>query len=92
MGVCWSSTFPRPRGTAYHHEGAYLMRSGEELVPMSEDQLRRIFAEGGPDWLEEFAITGITEQDVVELLDTQGYFELLNLSTFTDIVIRFLTP
>ena len=69
----------RPHGTAYHHEGAYLMRSGEELVPMSEDQLRRIFAEGGPDWLEEFAVTGITEQDVAELLDTQGYFELLNL-------------
>ena len=34
----------RPKGTAYHHEGAYLMRSGEELVPMSEDQLRKIFA------------------------------------------------
>lgn len=36
----------RPKGTAYHYDGAYLMRSGEELVPMSEDQLRRIFAEG----------------------------------------------
>jgi predicted HTH transcriptional regulator len=35
----------RPRGTAYHLDGAYLMRSGEALVPMSEDQLRRIFAE-----------------------------------------------
>ena len=34
----------RPKGTAYHHDGAYLMRSGEELVPMSEDQLRKIFA------------------------------------------------
>ena len=41
----------RPRGTAYHLDGKYLMRSGESLVPMSEDQLRRIFAEGGPDWL-----------------------------------------
>jgi ATP-dependent DNA helicase RecG len=41
----------RPRGTAYHLNGAYLMRSGEELIPMSEDQLRRIFAEGEPDWL-----------------------------------------
>ena len=27
----------RPRGTAYHLDGAYLMRSGEGLVPMSED-------------------------------------------------------
>lgn len=37
----------------YHLDGAYLMRSGEELVPMSEDRLRGIFAEGQPDWLEE---------------------------------------
>lgn len=36
----------RPRGTAYHLDGKYLMRAGEALVPMSEDQLRRIFAEG----------------------------------------------
>jgi predicted HTH transcriptional regulator len=26
----------RPRGTAYHLDGKYLMRSGESLVPMSE--------------------------------------------------------
>jgi ATP-dependent DNA helicase RecG len=26
----------RPRGTAYHLDGAYLMRSGEELVPMTK--------------------------------------------------------
>ena len=26
----------RPRGTAYHLEGAYLMRSGNSLVPMSK--------------------------------------------------------
>jgi len=43
----------RPRGTAYNLKGSYLMRSGESLVPMSEDRLRAIFAEGGPDWLDE---------------------------------------
>jgi ATP-dependent DNA helicase RecG len=31
----------RPRGTAYHYEGAYLMRSGASLVPMSEARLGR---------------------------------------------------
>lgn len=46
----------RPRGTAYHLEGKYLMRAGESIVPMSEDQLRRIFAEGQPDWLEQFSM------------------------------------
>ena len=32
----------RLKGTAYHLDGKYLMRSGESLVPMSEDQLRKI--------------------------------------------------
>ena len=69
----------RPKGTAYHLGGAYLMRSGEQLVPMTEDQLRRIFAEGQPDWLEEASITGLDSQQVVELLDVQTLFELLRL-------------
>jgi predicted HTH transcriptional regulator len=65
-------------------KGAYLMRSGEELVPMSEDQLRKIFAEGQPNWLEEIALKNISAQDVVHLLDTQTFFELLNLPYPTD--------
>ncbi|MBE2260329.1 MAG: putative DNA binding domain-containing protein [Rhodobacteraceae bacterium] len=69
----------RPRGTAYHLDGKYLMRAGEALVPMSEDQLRRIFAEGGPDWLEEHSRQGLDAQQVVELLDTQTFFELIEL-------------
>ena len=69
----------RPRGTAYHLDGRYLMRSGASLVPMSEDQLRRIFAEGAPDWLDELATTNLSAQQVVELLDTKTYFKLLNL-------------
>lgn len=74
----------RPKGTAYHHEGAYLMRSGEELVPMSEDQLRRIFAEGQPSWLEIPASKDISAQDVVQLLDTQTFFDLMRLPYPTD--------
>lgn len=74
----------RPRGTAYHYEGSYLMRSDEALVPMSEDQLRKIFAEGQPCWLEEAAMQGLSGQDVVQLLDTQSFFELLNLPYPTD--------
>ncbi|CAB1080919.1 carbon storage regulator related protein [Olavius algarvensis Delta 1 endosymbiont] len=74
----------RPRGTAYHIEGTYLMRSGESLVPMSEDQLRRIFAEGEPDWLEDYSNRGMNDQDVIELLDTQAFFDLLRLPYPTD--------
>lgn len=69
----------RPRGTAYHLKGTYFMRSGEELLPMSEDQLRRIFAEGEPDWLEEHSRTGLDASQVIALLDSQMFFELLKL-------------
>ncbi len=69
----------RPRGTAYHLDGKYLMRSGQALVPMSEDQLRRIFDEGRPDWLEEPARAELSAAHVIDVLDTQGYFELLKL-------------
>ncbi len=46
---------------------------------MSEDQLRRVFAEGRPDWVEEHTKTALGAQDIVELLDTQSFFELLKL-------------
>lgn len=69
----------RPRGTAYHLDGAYWMRAGEGLVAMTEDQLRRIFSEGQPHWTEEHAATALHAEDVVDLLDTQTYFELLKL-------------
>lgn len=84
----------RPRGTAYHLEGKYLMRAGEALLPMTEDQLRRIFAEGGPDWVEEHSKTGLDGQQVVELLDTQAFFELLKLpypADRTGVLDRLLT-
>jgi predicted HTH transcriptional regulator len=69
----------RPRGTAYHHEGAYLMRSGESLVPMTEDRLRSIFAEGQTEFLARVALGAVSGSDVVRLLDTQIYFDLLKL-------------
>jgi hypothetical protein len=41
------------------------MRSGESLVPTSEDRLSVIFAEGRPDWLEEPSLTGVSGRDVI---------------------------
>ena len=84
----------RPRGTAYHLGGVYLMRVGQALSPMSEDQLRQIFSEGGPDWCEEQSKGELTAHEVVDLLDTQTYFELLKLPYPTEqagVVERLLT-
>lgn len=69
----------RPLGTVYDFEGSYLMRAGEELAPMSEDRLRAIFAEGQPDWLSQAAMSGCDDKQVVQLLDTQSYFDLSHL-------------
>lgn len=67
----------RPKGQPLDYEGAYLMRAGEALLPMTPDQLRRIFAEGRADWLSEPALDVVGADQVIALLDTQGYFDLL---------------
>lgn len=71
---------PRPTGTAYQYEGCYLMRSGSSLTTMTEDRLRAIFDEGKPNWLLQFAKTDCADADVIDLLDTQTFFDLMNMS------------
>jgi hypothetical protein len=55
------------------------MRVGERLVPMTWDVLGRIYDEGKADFLSRAAASGLPADDVVRLLDTQGYFDLVNL-------------
>lgn len=66
----------RTAGTAYSYKGSYLMRIGEELQPMTEEQLRGIFSEGKPDFIDGIALNGVSEEDVVRLLETTAYYEL----------------
>lgn len=83
---------PRPTGTAYHIDGAYLMRSTDDTVPMSEDRLRQIFNEGRPEWLMHIIREGYSDEEIVGLLDTQSYFDLLKLpypATRTAVLERF---
>jgi len=40
----------RPIGTPVQYKGAYWMRGGEDLVPMTPDMLKKIFAESQPDF------------------------------------------
>lgn len=69
----------RPAGTAYQFEGAYLMRSTEDTVSMTEDRLRCIFNEGKADWLAQITLKECSADEVVRLLDSQSYFDLLKL-------------
>jgi ATP-dependent DNA helicase RecG len=67
----------RPLGQPQAFEGNYLMRAGENLVAMTPDVLRAIFAEDQQDWFSQPARSGASPDDVIALLDTQTYFELL---------------
>jgi len=53
----------RPIGMPIQQGGAYWMRSGDSLVPMTPDQLQRIFAEAGPDFSAELC-PGATISDL----------------------------
>lgn len=66
----------RPSGSVYNYRGQYLMRSGSQLVPMSEDQLRGIFSENKSAWLEKYCDEVLSAQEVIDLLDTQTFFDL----------------
>lgn len=43
----------RPRGVPIQYNGAYWMRGGESLIPMTPDMLKRIFDEAQPDFSAE---------------------------------------
>lgn len=66
----------RPRGSAYRYKGAYWMRVGESTVVMPDQQLREIFAETQPEWLDAHAKSGLSAEDVFALLDVPAFFTL----------------
>jgi ATP-dependent DNA helicase RecG len=69
----------RPVGQPLAFDGAYLMRVGEDLVPMTQDVLKSIFAEDQQDWFSQPARSDVSPDDVIKLLDTQSYFDLLKI-------------
>ncbi len=69
----------RPVGHPIEHKGRYLMRAGEDLVPMTPDYLQKIFAEGQPVFEARIALSGLSAEDVIRFLDTQSYFDLIEL-------------
>ncbi len=69
----------RCQGQAVSVDGAYFMRSGESLIAMTPDVLRRIFTEGQPNWFSLPVKENASADEIISLLDTQTYFDLLKL-------------
>jgi ATP-dependent DNA helicase RecG len=60
-------------GTAWHDRGTYWMRAGESLVPMSDERLRQIHNETGPDFSAEIcpgAQLSDLDPEAIQLLRT----------------------
>jgi ATP-dependent DNA helicase RecG len=64
----------RPVGMPLEVDGAYWMRAGDDLRPMTQDELRRILLESGPDFSAEIC-SGATLDD----LDTASVERFLSL-------------
>lgn len=54
----------RPRGVPLENDGRYLMRSGERLVAMTQDVLRRIFEENHPGDFSSQICRGASHTDL----------------------------
>lgn len=75
----------RNSGSPVAYKGAYFMRSGESLVPMTQDMLRDIFSESSGNYLERIAVDSIPAEDIVRTLDIDIYFKLLRKSVPTSL-------
>ena len=59
---------PRPVGMPIQYKGAYWMRAGQELAPMTSDLLKRILDEAGPDFSAEMCSgASLTDLDPIAI-------------------------
>jgi len=83
----------RAKGRPIQYKGRYLMRAGEDLVPMTPEVLQSIFAEVEDEFEARIALIDVSAEDVVRLLDTQSYFDLIEMPYPADrsgVIERFL--
>jgi ATP-dependent DNA helicase RecG len=60
---------PHPIGVPIEYKGAYWMRGGEDLVPMTPDMLKRIFAEAGTDFTAEICAKATIDDLMADAID-----------------------
>ncbi|HVW30388.1 MAG TPA: ATP-binding protein [Polyangiaceae bacterium] len=82
----------RPIGMPIECKGAYLMRAGESLVPMTSDRLQSIFAETQPDYSAQVcpgAVLGDLEIRAIETF-RQGWAQKARRSDLASLEVRQL--
>ena len=84
----------RPIGMPMQYKGAYWMRGGEDLIPMTPDLLQRIFAESGPDFSAEICTSaqlGDLDPNAVEVLRQLWQRKLLDQDISTRPIEQLLS-
>ncbi len=77
-----------------HDTSASYYRSGGQTLKMSPKQVRMLIAKSlGISFEENIALDGLTEEDVLSLLDYQAVYRLIdkNMPKSTDIILTFLS-
>ncbi len=69
----------RPLTKPLHYKCSYYMRVGEELIPMTSERLQEIFNETSEEYFLKPAKSNVSAEEVIRLLDSQAYFELIQL-------------
>jgi len=63
---------PRVPGSAWSYKGAFLKRAGDAVVPMTDEDLRRIHAEVAPDFSAEY-VDGVTAASLDPGVNRPGF-------------------
>lgn len=79
----------RSIGMAIQYKGAYWMRGGEDLVPMTPDMLKRIFDESGPDFSAEICPQAYFEDLSEEAIER---FRTIWMKKSRNIALQELSP
>jgi len=74
----------RPVGEALSYDGAYLMRVGEELVPMTSEQLKKIYSEHIDDYSSKIIPnTTISDIDIKAMKKLRSFLKKSRRITFS---------
>ena len=66
----------RSKGRAYELDGAFYTRIGEELRPMTSDELSAIFNENKEVWEKVHAKEHCSKEQILDLLDTKSFYAM----------------
>lgn len=70
----------RAKGRPLQIDGRYLTRAGSSLCAMTPDELMSIFNEGESSFIEDSCVDLVLPEKVREILDTDSFFSLQDLS------------